>query len=178
MKRTIGLGCIVIAISLLVSACGFHLRGVGSVPKPLHTLYVTGDNPYSSFMQKLRTNLQNGGIKVVNNPDQSPYTLQVSNAHTSSTQTSTASSEQLRQYKIKVSAKFILEDAQGNRLVEPFTLSESTKQTMAPGELLQNTPQLQNTKRTLYNQISNRLFDHLSSTNVKHAVEPQSSSKT
>lgn len=169
---------LIIILSLSVSACGFHLRGVGSIPSSLHTLYVTSDNPYSPFMKKLRTNLRNGGIKVVNNPEQAPYTLYVSNAQTSSKQTSTASSEQLRQYKIKFRARFILKNRQGNQLVPAFTLDESTQQTMAPGELLQNTPQLQNTKRTLYNEVTNQLFDHLSSTNVKHAIEPESSSKT
>lgn len=171
MKRNLYLLSLMLLILLNLSACGFHLRGIGNIPKPLRKIYITGDQRYSNFMQSLKTELINGGINIPDNADEAPYTLVVSHAHTSTHQKTTASSQQLRQYQIKFSAHFALTGPAQKPIVKPFTLSASQTQTMAAGNLLHNTPQLKQTKHDLYRQVINQLFDHLSSTNVKDAIQ-------
>lgn len=168
---------IMIASVLLiaVTSCGFHLRGVGSIPQPLHKLYISGNDPYSEFMHHLKNSLNNAGIEVVDHSDQSPYLLKVTNTSLSTHQTSTASSEQLRQYKVTFNAHFILQDQAHQPIVPPFSLKATQTQTMSPGELLENSPQLNQIKRDLYDKITNQLFDHLSATNVSQAIKQHQS---
>jgi LPS-assembly lipoprotein len=49
----------------LLAGCGFHLRGSFSIPKPLHILQISPDQPYDPFQRALRNILKRNNVQVL-----------------------------------------------------------------------------------------------------------------
>ncbi len=61
--------------ALLLSACGFHLRG--QVALPFESLYLDAANPSTPLIGELRRNLESNGVKLVDTPDQATVVLNI-----------------------------------------------------------------------------------------------------
>ncbi|MDE1237954.1 LPS assembly lipoprotein LptE [Vibrio aestuarianus] len=55
----------VLALTTLLSACGFHLRGDYSVPEELHRMSLTSYDQYSTFTRMVKNQLRVTEIKLV-----------------------------------------------------------------------------------------------------------------
>ncbi|HEV2523874.1 MAG TPA: LPS assembly lipoprotein LptE, partial [Gammaproteobacteria bacterium] len=53
-----------IVLSLL-TGCGFHLRGVFSIPPSLQTLQILPNQPYDAFQHVLKQFLKSNNIKII-----------------------------------------------------------------------------------------------------------------
>lgn len=60
---------------LLLSACGFHLRGQANLP--FNTVYLTAPDTNSLFVNELRQNLQANGLQVVDNAEQAELMMDI-----------------------------------------------------------------------------------------------------
>jgi len=61
--------------ALLLSACGFHLRG--QVIMPFETIYLQTANPNTPFIKDLRRNLEARQVKLVSAEDQAELVLDI-----------------------------------------------------------------------------------------------------
>jgi LPS-assembly lipoprotein len=68
MKRNL----VVIGLAVLLSACGFQLRGTGSAEFALKEIDLQARNSYGETVKQLRLQLENSGVKVHNG---APYRL-------------------------------------------------------------------------------------------------------
>ncbi|HEX5337299.1 MAG TPA: LPS assembly lipoprotein LptE, partial [Gallionella sp.] len=66
---------LVLLMSLLLTACGFHLRGQSAMP--FDTLYINASNPGTPFIAELRRNLEANHVKLVNSADKADVTLDI-----------------------------------------------------------------------------------------------------
>ena len=62
-------------IILLLTACGFHLRGQAGMP--FDTLYLDAANPGTPFIADLRRNLEANNVKLVNSAEQADVVLNI-----------------------------------------------------------------------------------------------------
>ena len=62
-------------IILLLTACGFHLRGQAGMP--FDTLYLDAANPGTPFIADLRRNLEANKVKLVNTAEQADVVLNI-----------------------------------------------------------------------------------------------------
>lgn len=53
-----------IALVLLLSGCGFQLRGLADFPEDVETIYIQTNNRYTDFYRALATTIQENGLKV------------------------------------------------------------------------------------------------------------------
>ena len=74
MRPAIQLAALLLT-ALLLTACGFHLRGHAGMP--FSTLYLDASNPGSPFIDDLRRNLQSNKVKLVNSADQADVVLNI-----------------------------------------------------------------------------------------------------
>ncbi|BBJ00585.1 LPS-assembly lipoprotein LptE [Ferrigenium kumadai] len=65
----------VLLMSLLLTACGFHLRGHAGMP--FSTLYLNAANPNTPFIADLRQNLTVNNIKLVNSAEKADVILSI-----------------------------------------------------------------------------------------------------
>ena len=72
MKRNL----VVIGLAVLLSACGFQLRGTGDAQFALKEIDLQARNAYGETVKELRELLENNGVRVHNG---APYRLFLSN---------------------------------------------------------------------------------------------------
>lgn len=61
--------------ALLLTACGFHLRG--SANMPFTSLYVDAGNPSTAFIRDLRRNIEANKVTLVDSPEQADAVLNI-----------------------------------------------------------------------------------------------------
>lgn len=66
---------LILLMSLLLTACGFHLRGQAGMP--FDTLYLDAANPGTPFIADLRRNLEANNVKLVNTAEQAEVVLNI-----------------------------------------------------------------------------------------------------
>ncbi len=66
---------ILLITALVVSACGFHLRG--QMNMPFATIYLKTASPNTPFIRELRRNLESGHVKLVSAEEQAELVLDI-----------------------------------------------------------------------------------------------------
>jgi LPS-assembly lipoprotein len=117
----------VLALALMLSACGFHLRGEGGhYTLPFPTMYV-GLPESSPLAIDLKRNIRaNGGTTVVNNPKDADGVIEVltdPEKTRSKSILSLNSNGRVRQYLLVYNIVFRVRDKQGNELLAPTQLT-------------------------------------------------------
>ena len=70
---------LLLLICSLLAGCGFHFRTTAHFPANLKQLHLETPNRYSALSIELRDMLQAQGVKLVENPNEAPFTLQLTN---------------------------------------------------------------------------------------------------
>ena len=68
---------LLLALTLLLGACGFHLRGQGAFALPFQTLYIKSANDYAPFITELKHAIKTNGVQITDTPDQAQLTLHI-----------------------------------------------------------------------------------------------------
>ncbi|MBU0455490.1 MAG: hypothetical protein KKA99_01725 [Gammaproteobacteria bacterium] len=165
------LGC------LLLSACGFQLRGNMPMPPQLHTLYIESQAPYDSLMRQLKTALKRSGIRLVNAPNLAPMTLQITNENVSYNQTSIGNSQNTRDYSVNYSVQYVLQNAKGKTLYAPSMLSAQKTITLNAQEVITSSNKYNDAVRDLQNDLVPKLLFQLSSPDAVKALSKQAQHK-
>ena len=107
---------------MLLSACGFALRGV--TPMPFDTLYV-GIPDTTQFGADVRRSLRaaSPNTKLVNSPKEAQAILQQVNDARSLREVSLNAQGRVESYELGINFTFRLIDAKGNALIPDTTLS-------------------------------------------------------
>ncbi len=104
---------------LLLTACGFHLRGAPELPAQMRAIYISGKDPI--LLRNLRRALGTGSSQVVDDPSRATAFLNIIRATQSSTLLGLSSAGVPQQYKVNYQVQFSL--LVGNSmLIEPQTL--------------------------------------------------------
>ncbi len=64
-------------LSILLAACGFHLRGQDDFALPFQRLYLKSPNDYAPFTNELKNAIQANNVQITNTPEQAQLTLQI-----------------------------------------------------------------------------------------------------
>lgn len=68
---------IVLMLTLLLGACGFHLRGQAAFALPFKTLYIKSANANAPFITELKHAIELTGVQVTDKPEQAQLTLYI-----------------------------------------------------------------------------------------------------
>ena len=68
---------LLLALTLLLGACGFHLRGQGAFALPFQTLYVQSANDYAPFIVELKHAIEANSVQITDSSDQAQLTLHI-----------------------------------------------------------------------------------------------------
>ncbi len=67
----------VLMLTLLLGACGFHLRGQAAFALPFQALYVKSANDYSPFITELKRAIEANKVQIADAPDHAQLTLHI-----------------------------------------------------------------------------------------------------
>jgi LPS-assembly lipoprotein len=104
MKRNL----LVIGLAVLLSACGFQLRGTGDVQFALKELDVSARNAYGETLKQVREVLQNNDVRVYPG---APYSLILSNEQEDQRSASYTSSARTVEYELTMTLDYEIRGA-------------------------------------------------------------------
>ncbi len=148
----------------VLTACGFHLRGHGSVavlPSQLKVLFVESKQPYGALTQEVEQMLRGMGVKLVNTAQAAPYTLAILSAQTSQQTTGMSPTTQVSTYALSYSMTYQIMDKAGHIVVAPRSLMASRSYASNSNQILSSNyeyAQLENDmRRDVISQMINQL---------------------
>jgi|GEM_PF-833401 LPS-assembly lipoprotein len=171
-------GVTLLLLSLLLTACGFHLQGEKQLAQPLHRMYLQTPDPYGQLAHSLKQYLKISGVELVPAPTEAVAILNVMRDDTSQELVSVSGTQQTRQYNLKVSITFEITDAKGVTIIAPQTLTESRTITIQSNQVLGSSNEAnlfyQQMRRNLAYSILNRLASREVSRTIYQAFYHQS----
>lgn len=124
VNQTLRNAVTVIAMALVLSACGFHLRGNIPLPEGIKNMFVSG--PAGTFKDQLENVLTNAGAEVRSQKVGSDVVLRIIDARSDRTVGTLDERGKANSYNLVFSVRYRLEDADGNLLREA-NLSETRR---------------------------------------------------
>lgn len=152
---------LLLIIIMLLSGCGFHLQGAISLVPPLHCIYLQTQDPYGYLATYLREFLKMSHVYLTPSPALASTTLVILQDESSQELLSVSSTQQTRQYNLRVTIVFEILDPKGCAIVGPQTLSETRVITVQSNQILGNSNEAnlyyQQMRRSLAYAIMNRI---------------------
>jgi LPS-assembly lipoprotein len=122
MKRLLPL----LAILLLVSACGFKLQTKAKLPAEMQRTKLEIMLPYSEFARRLETLLEQSGVRVVTVLEDGVAVLEVPVNETRKEIQSIGDNARVREFLVRHSVQFRLLDSSGTELI-PLQIFEQSR---------------------------------------------------
>lgn len=111
-------------LTLLLSGCGFQLRGEASLPPEMSMTRIVIDDEYSALARRVRVMLERSGVQFVP-ADQASAVLEIPENEVVTEVLTIADNARVREYRITHTVRFRLLNAQGQELVGWQTLRQS-----------------------------------------------------
>ncbi len=163
-------------LTLLLSSCGFHLRGEMPLAAPLHRMYVQSTDPYGTLTRNIKQSLKMSDVTLTDNTSEATTILSITHDDTSQQLLSVSGTQQTRQYKLIVTVVFEVNDNHGRTIVSPQALSDSRVITVQSNQILGSSSEAnlyyQQMRRALASAIMYRLSSHEITSVINDAFKP------
>ena len=158
MKQFVRMSAVALLAMLVLSACGFRLRGTGPQPDlPFKTLFVSY-NATSPFGVQLRRNLDAmSNIEVVNDRKQADAALEVLSEGRDKQVLSLNSQGRVREYTLLYRLNFRVVDKEGRQLLAPTELVIRRIQSFNENQVLAKEAE----EATLYREMQSDLVQQV-----------------
>lgn len=123
-------------LALLLSACGFHLRGVIDIPKWLNNVAVISKDGNKDLVSKLKTQLEGYKIDVNPDPALAKYWLIINRSTINQQIVSIGASTNPRQYQLIMTTEFMLQTPKGQIIKAPSLVSVTRQLTVNNDRIL------------------------------------------
>lgn len=113
-----------LAVLLLVGACGFHLQTRAELPPEMQRTRLEVQAPYSEFARRLEIHLEQSGVKVVTALENAAV-LEVPLNRSRKEIQSIGDNARVREYLIRHTVQFRLLDSSGKEIIPLQTFEQS-----------------------------------------------------
>lgn len=161
---------VITLLCLAMSACGFKLQGERQLAAPLHTMYLQTPDTYGYLERNLKDNLKMSGVTLVNSPDQAKTLLIVTSDATAQDLLSVSSTQQTRQYGLRVIVTFEVTTPDGQILMSPQTLQDMRAITVQSNQILGSSNESALYYQQMRRSIASSIMNRLASTEVTKAI--------
>lgn len=156
-------------LCLIITACGFHLRGESSIPMPLRVMYLKSNHPYGEFETKLKKTFKSTGITLIDDP-QDAVVFEIQQTSLSYRQLSIGTSNQATVYSVSYDVRFAIYDSKGHTLLPAQDISSTSNLTLAANQVLGASNQVDLLSQQLQHDIITRIFIILNSEELHQAL--------
>ncbi len=113
---------LVIVLGLLLAgcglaACGFQLRAVPDLPAEMSRTYIAANDRYSQFYRKLRDELRNAGVQLVDSPVESSAVFSILADETDRRVLSVSARNVPREYEVYYTIRYSVESGNDTIMV-------------------------------------------------------------
>lgn len=146
---------------LLLSACGFQLRGNVELPPVLQDTYIDSSNPFTGMARSLRSELEIAGANVLENRDTATAILVIHQERSENRVLSVGSSGRATEYELFDEVSFSLQDADGESLVAPETLRQTRDLVFDENELLGKVSEAEGIHRQMRASLARQIITRI-----------------
>jgi LPS-assembly lipoprotein len=112
-------------VSLLLGACGFHLRGSESLPADMSVTYIRGTIEFNPLYDAFRASLESHGVRVTQNRSEATAVLNILENNFSTEVQTVNLSGQVQEYRLSQNIQFEVTAADGRLLVEKQSVTQT-----------------------------------------------------
>lgn len=114
---------LILAVPVLLTACGFHLRQPAHLPAVMQRTYIADSSGNTELVRQLRRSLITPSTSVTDDTTTATATLNILSAQQFQRVLSVSNIGQPLEYQVAYRVQFSLTDAKGKTLIEPQTLT-------------------------------------------------------
>ncbi len=147
-------------LSLLVvlSACGFRLRGEVELPLALQDTYIESKAPFTGMARALRMQLERSGANVLETKEHASAILTVVNERSENRVLSVGSRGKATEYELFDEVTFSLSDGSGKVLMPPQTVRVTRDLVFDPNELLGKLSEAENIHKQMRENLARQVL--------------------
>lgn len=157
-------------ILLILTACGFHIKGQQILPPELEVIYLKSPH-FDPLTKSLGDNLAASGATLVSEQKNAPITLVINTPIKSQVATTVGASQQSRKYMLSYSVNFSIIDSNGKIIAGPFNASQQRTQILQASQILGATNQTEDLYNDMLTEVVRQIMDRLGSISVNQALE-------
>ncbi len=120
-RMRLGASTLVLLMTLLITGCGFHLRGDIELPAMYERVFIVTKG-YSNVGSSLAEALRNVGSEIVSSPEASTSVITLLSSGTQR-KALNVSGKAIREYELQLNISFVVQDNKGVQLAEQQTVS-------------------------------------------------------
>ncbi|WP_339890441.1 LPS assembly lipoprotein LptE [Neptuniibacter pectenicola] len=162
-----GTGKLILIVTLfsLISACGFHLRGIQDVSEDKKLVILTPGNTDNQLLRSLRRNMKFNGITEAANAN---YQIRLSNFRYKRRAATISSSADVDEYEILVEVSMLILDRQGQPLTQNIKIQRDRIYTYDKDAAAASSEQEELLRGELYDSIAQTILRrYLASNNTQ-----------
>jgi LPS-assembly lipoprotein len=166
-------GLMIAALLLLgMQGCGFHLRGEGTpVTLPFDTVYLSTQEPYSTFSKALREQLQAARVNIVSEAAQSPLSLVILSDTSSSRDLSVGGNGQTKRIVLTEEVRYELHDSKGRVIGKTQTVQAQQYLTQTQDQVLAGSNDAVRLQGDIANTCARQIIMQLQSPDTKESLK-------
>lgn len=154
----------------LLTACGFRPQGKLKLAPALSTVYLESADPYGYLERMLRQYLKMSHAHLVAKPELATTVLKIISDEATQEFLSVSSTNQTRQYNLRVRVIFQLTDPQGRAIIVPQTIEETRSITIQSNQILGNSNQTTLFYQQMRRSIAYAIMNRIASKEVTQAI--------
>lgn len=155
-------------LSLILSACGFQLRGYGDFSPAFHTLSLETNQPYSDFTKELQQTLASAGVCTTTTP--TAIRLQVLAQDFTRNTTSLGNNGQTTTYLLAYNVLFQLVDCAGHILLAPQRIRATRSFSITSNQLTGDLNTENNLRENMRQDVIQQLIIQLASPELRQRL--------
>jgi LPS-assembly lipoprotein len=156
--------------SLLLSSCGFHLRGTVILAPPLKNIYLETNDPYSELTRNFKQTLKASHASLAKTPQTATTILEIISSNESQQLLSVGGTQQTRQYNLTLTVSYQVKTPAGKILISPQSVTETQAITIQANQVLGGSNEQNNLyhqmRRTIVNMVMTRLASKTATASV------------
>lgn len=122
MLKKLTCASVLLSFFIVLTACGFKLRGNVELPPVLQDTYIQSEAPFTGMARALRAQLKQSGANVLESEEQASAILKINHERSENRVLSVGSSGKATEYELFDEVSFSLSDSNGKVLIASQTL--------------------------------------------------------
>jgi LPS-assembly lipoprotein len=149
-----------IILLLLVTGCGFQLRGKAQLPPQMSRTQMVIDDEYSMFARRVKVLLEQGGVQFVPS-EQATAVLEIPQNEVLTEVLTIGDNARVREYRISHTIQFRLLAADGSEIIPLQTIRQAREISFDEQRILAVSREQEYVKQDLANTVSRLLVSRL-----------------
>jgi LPS-assembly lipoprotein len=152
----------ILSLTLIVTACGFHLRGNISLPEGVEPLYVSGVEANSQLGVELSSLLKASNIQLAESAEKANYKLVISQYKTDRRTTALGEGARIAEYQLIEELNFSLQNPNGETVLGPNKITERKIIPNDPNQIISTTEEAKLLRREMIQNLAVKITRQLS----------------